>query len=109
MAEIMVKFDDLRRYCENRHCGSVPLEYINQMRTVEAEPVKHGRWLAVSSYEAFGGDYVQWCVHGNPVAYWYCSECKEEAYVSADDEFILSDFCPYCGADMRGGDDNGAT
>ena len=34
MAEIMVRFDDLRRYCENRHCGSVPLEYIKQMRTI---------------------------------------------------------------------------
>lgn len=34
MAEIMVRFDDLRRYCENRHCGSVPLEYIKQMPTI---------------------------------------------------------------------------
>ena len=69
----------------------------------DVEPVRHGRWLAVSSYEAYGGDYITWCSHGNPVAYWYCSECEEEAYVSADDEFILSDFCPHCGADMRGG------
>lgn len=46
MSEMMIKFDDLRRYCENHHCGSVPLEYIKQMRTVEAEPVRH--WIPCS-------------------------------------------------------------
>jgi len=40
MAEIMVRFDDLRRYFEKNHCGSVPLEYIKQMPTIEAEPVR---------------------------------------------------------------------
>ena len=34
MPEIMVRFDDLRRYCEKHHCGSVPLEYIKQMPTI---------------------------------------------------------------------------
>lgn len=28
----------------------------------------------------------------------YCSECNEETS-------FLHDFCPYCGADMRGGDE----
>lgn len=37
MAELMVRYDDLRRYCEKRHCGSVPLEYIKQMQTIAAE------------------------------------------------------------------------
>ena len=37
MAELMIRFDDLRRYCEKRHCGSVPLEYIKQMPTIEAD------------------------------------------------------------------------
>lgn len=43
MAELMVRYDDLRRYCEKRHCGSVPLEYIKQMMTIEAVPVN--RWV----------------------------------------------------------------
>lgn len=46
MAEIMVRYDDLRRYCENHHCGSVPLEYIKQMQTIEtkitAQPKSNG-------------------------------------------------------------------
>lgn len=45
MPEIMVRFDDLRIYCEKRHVGSVPLEYIKQMKTIEAEPVRHGQWI----------------------------------------------------------------
>lgn len=46
MTEIMVRYDDLRRYCEKRHCGSVPLEYIKQMPTIVAEPVN--RWIPCS-------------------------------------------------------------
>lgn len=37
MTELMVRYNDLRRYCEKRHCGSVPLEYIKQMPAVKVE------------------------------------------------------------------------
>ena len=80
MPEVMVRFDDLRRYCEKRHCGSVPLEYIKQMRTVEAKPVRHGRWH--TSLDKF-------C--------YICSECQ----------MMYRDnpkYCPRCGAEMNGGD-----
>lgn len=36
MSEIMVRFDDLRKYCETRRCNTVPLEYIKQI-TVEVQ------------------------------------------------------------------------
>ena len=62
-----------------------------------------GKWIGVSSYEAFGGDYEAWMAHENPIAYHYCSNCKEEAYLDEDGEEMLSDFCPFCGADMSGG------
>lgn len=52
MAEIMVRYDDLRLYCEKRHCGSVPLEYIKQMPTVEAEPAQHSILIKI------GNDFV---------------------------------------------------
>ena len=63
---------------------------------------KCGTWVAVDCYEAFGGDEATWYAHGNPIAFHYCSNCKEQTW---NDEFgkeILSDFCPNCGADMRG-------
>ena len=85
MAEIMVRFDDLRRYCENRHCGRVPIEYIKQMPTIESEPVRRGRWT------------------DNGEDKFICSACKGYVYRW----FGKSDFCPRCGADMRdGGADN---
>lgn len=75
---------------------------------IDTEPVKHGRWIAVSSFDAYGGDEEAWMAHGNPAAYHYCSECKNEAYLNEEGKEILSDYCPFCGADMRdGGADNG--
>jgi len=47
------------------------------MRTIEAEPVKHGRWI--------------WKDH-----YLVCSECGEE-----NDR---KNYCPNCGARMGGGE-----
>ena len=63
---------------------------------------KKGRWIPVDSYSAFGGDEATWMAHGNPVAFYYCSECKEQAYAGEDGESLLTDYCPNCGTDMRG-------
>lgn len=60
-----------------------------------------GKWIPVDSYSAFGGDEATWMAHGNPVAFYYCSECKEHAYAGEDGNDILSRFCPNCGARME--------
>ena len=77
--------------------------------TIEAEPVRRGRWIPVSSFDACGGDEEVWIAHGNPTAYHYCSECKNETYLNEEGKEILSDYCPFCGADLRevGADDAG--
>lgn len=67
---------------------------------------KKGEWIPVDSYSAFGGDDATWMAHGNPVAFYYCSECKEQAYAGEDGESLLTDYCPNCGADMRGEQDD---
>ena len=67
---------------------------------MDAQPERTGKWIPVDSYTAYGGDEVTWMVHGNPVAFYYCSECKEHAYAGEDGDDILSKFCPYCGAKM---------
>lgn len=66
------------------------------------EERKTGKWIPVDSYSAFGGDEVMWEAHGNPIAFYYCSECKEHAYAGEDGESLLTTYCPNCGADMRG-------
>ena len=57
-------------------------DYIHAMPTIEAEPVKHGRW------EQFG-------------CYNQCSACNEAVCVWDDDgEVQHFNFCPRCGAKM---------
>ena len=82
--------------------------------TIEAEPVRHGRWI-----ERLDGD--------GEFVHHMCSECKADAFfqyiIEADwDENIdgewynrgdeitgieefLTDYCPHCGARMDGDDD----
>lgn len=64
------------------------------------QPQKIGKWIPVSSYEAFGGDEITWSINGNPIAYHYCSECKAQTRVNEFGEEILSKYCPDCGARM---------
>ena len=66
-----------------------------------AQPKRiRGRWIPVDSYSAFGGDEATWMAHGNPIAFYYCSECKKQAFAGEDGESLITDYCPNCGADM---------
>lgn len=53
--------------------------------TIEAEPVRHGRWN-IRTFDL-------------PREGYYCSECGTV-------EWHTSRFCPNCGAKMDGGDEN---
>lgn len=73
----------------------------SKYRPISAQPERpKGRWIPVDSYSAFGGDEATWMAHGNPVAFYYCSECKEQAYAGEDGESLITDYCPNCGAKM---------
>ena len=77
------------------------IDLIADQPTIEAEPVKHGRWV-----DRYGGKYA------NPL--YECSECKKKPLYRhkvddlGNEYFIpeLSDFCPHCGAKMDGGAEN---
>lgn len=77
-------------------------EVIDGAPTVDAQPVRHGRWIPVRSSDAFGGDFVTWKAHGDPIAYHYCSKCKEQSRCDEFGDEILTKFCPDCGAKMDG-------
>ena len=76
-------------------------------RQLEADKADRpqGKWIAVSAFDAFGGDEATWMAHGNPTAFHYCSECKEQTRIDEFGEEILSNYCPNCGARMKGADD----
>lgn len=74
--------------CESETCAIQKL--INEQPTIEAEFVRHGRWINDT----------------------FCSECKRfpvDVSVSISNQELTKYFsrCPHCGARMDGGADNG--
>lgn len=68
-----------------RLCMDATVDIIDAQLTVEAKPVVHGEWIE------FDIDYG-----GIPTVGYQCSECGQS-------NGFLTDFCPSCGVDMRGG------
>lgn len=107
MPEIMVRFDDLRFYCEKRHCGSVTLEYIKQMPKIEAEPLRHGRWNNTDervwdAKEIDGKLQIEISIVAAR-----CSACGHwSEQVNQFPPYMHYKFCPHCGARMDGGNEN---
>ena len=94
----------------DKRFDSIPMEQTTEILLLRkdlrnlpsAQPERpNGRWMPVDSYSAFGGDEATWMAHGNPVAFYYCSECKEQAYAGEDGESLITDYCPNCGAKME--------
>ena len=55
---------------------------------------KHGEW-------AIDQEDLEW---GNALKRRYCTNCKKRPFFDKEERaFVLTDFCPHCGADMRGG------
>lgn len=83
MSEIMIRFDDLRRYCEKRGCSTVPMSYIKQ-KTICANEVKIAHWQFNPRKDgSFTWKYT-----------WKCTNCNG----NFGSRFRL---CPFCGAEMR--------
>lgn len=72
------------------------------LKNLPSAPQRTGRWIPVDSYSAYGGDEEAWMAHGNPTAFYYCSECKKQNYMGEDGEPLLTECCPHCGARMEG-------
>ena len=80
-------FDECNLFV-NREDRDIAQEVIENLPPVEAKPVVHGEWL----YER--ETY-------NTCSAWKCSNCGEcYGLPFIKDEY---NFCPECGADMRGG------
>lgn len=70
------------------------IEEIVNLPSAEPER-KTGRWERHNTYH---GDDVSGYIDPD----WRCSECGGQAKVNAWYIYDLTDFCPNCGADMRG-------
>jgi len=64
------------------------IECVEEQPTIDAEPVRRGKWI----WKGEDGD-----------SRWMCSECKCKEYVSTCNGVPdIWQYCPNCGADMRG-------
>lgn len=81
-------------------CSAKNLQSILDMPAADVVPVVHGLWMPVYESEMTGWNPA---VAGrDPIGGYICSACKEEAVYDCNDKFVLSNFCPHCGARMDG-------
>lgn len=79
---------------------------INALRNVPAAdvaPVVHGMWIPV--YESEMNGWNPAFAGRDPIGGYICSNCKHEAIFDCNDKFVLSGYCPRCGARMDGDGD----
>ena len=67
----------------------------------DVAPVKHGHWILLRESEITG--FNPEFAGRDPIGGYQCSNCKKEAILDCNDEFVLSSYCPNCGAKMDGG------
>ncbi len=75
-------------YAKAREAGAAKC-FVCEAPTIEAEPVKHGKWRA-GRHNDF------------PTKMFVCSACDGIVYASAYINRCMYNFCPNCGAKMDG-------
>ena len=73
--------------------GHTEKDVTRLLSLTSAEPRKKGKWIKNPEYI---GDEISGFIDNH----FSCSECKKEAEINPWGFYILSDFCPNCGADM---------
>ena len=86
----LINADELMELYDGCDGLSVPIAVVQQnikdATTVDAEPVRHGRWIE-KGYVCGETEYQ-------------CSECKETEWRTSASRLK---YCPFCGAKMDGG------
>lgn len=77
-------------YCDARQ---VDLDAIDAAPTIEAEPVRHGRWDEIQCFSE----------HGIPMASYECTNCGNDIERQRG---VVPAYCEFCGARMDGGADS---
>ena len=80
------KIQSCDRYVLSPVITSVMLHMIGNQPTVEAEPVKHGRWI---DHEMFERNNCNPCIECSVCNTWFGCDC-----------FPKTKFCPNCGAKL---------
>ena len=69
-------------------------QFFRNAPAVDAEPVRHGRW-------ATDEEDIRW---GTSLKRKHCTNCGKRPHFDKEKrEFVLTNYCPHCGAKMDGG------
>lgn len=74
-------------------------ETISNFPAADVVPVRYGCWRPVHASEATGWDPK--IAGSDPIWGYMCTNCRNEAIFDCNDEHVLSDYCPNCGAHMK--------
>ena len=66
--------------------------------TADVQEIRHGHWILLRESEITG--FNPEFAGRDPIGGYQCSNCKEVAILDCNDEFVLSRYCPHCGAIM---------
>lgn len=80
------------------------IDALENIPAADVAPVVHGLWMPIRESEMTGWNPA--FAGRDPIGGYICSACKEEAVYDCNDEFVLSNYCPNCGAKMDGGADH---
>ena len=97
-ADALAKFIDyghLNNPNEKLYSENDIREMIDMMPTIDAVPVRHGKWIKGSDTKRIKENR-----YGVLFDAYYCSACESEAYWDSDYGQILFYYCPNCGARM---------
>ena len=72
---------------------------LRKLPAADVAPVRRGCWRSVHASEATGWDPK--IAGSDPIWGYMCTNCWNEAIFDCNDEYILSDYCPNCGARMN--------
>ena len=75
------------------------LNKIDEAPTIEAEPVRHGRWV----HDDLGHTYCSECHERIPYIHCYSDEPNSDWDEEWDEEMPESAYCSHCGAKMDEG------
>ena len=84
---------------QNRMLSIIQMDIL-KLPAADVAPVVRGLWMPVYESEMTGWDPA---VAGrDQIGGYVCSACGEEAVYDCNDKFVLSTYCPNCGAKMDG-------
>jgi hypothetical protein len=89
----LIDADALIDKLPKEYLGSTIHLLINDAPTAQADR-PHGEWYQIKDHKIMGEGYL-----------WHCSICDYKVYQDSSKDYPTENFCPNCGAKMKGADD----